>query len=99
MEPPTNQEEFRRDTSFMYNTWLPQVSSYNITSHSLNAYNITAHSFNAYIYCDTSFMYNTWLPQALSSGVLVPSPRLQSASGGLRGLQAGHTLTVLVDRS
>ena len=54
MEPPTNQEEFRRDTSFMYNTWLPQ---------------------------------------ALSSGVLVPSPRLQSASGGLRGLQAGNTLT------
>ena len=89
MAPPTDQEEFRRDTSFMYNTWLPQVS----------IYNITAHSFNAYIYCDISFMYNTWLPQALSSGVLVPSPRLQSASGGLRGLQAGHTLTVLVDRS
>ena len=89
MAPPTNQEEFRRDTSFMYNTWLPQVS----------IYIITAHSFNAYIYCDISFMYNTWLPQALSSGVLVPSPRLQSASGGLRGLQAGHTLTVLVDRS
>ena len=39
---------------------------------------------------DLSFMYNTWLPNALASGDLVPSPRVQKAPNGLRGIQAGY---------
>lgn len=38
---------------------------------------------------DLAYFYTTWLPRVLASGDLVPSPRLQAAPGGLKGIQDG----------